>query len=115
MAEHRAARIVHRLLSPQSSWGQFERILVSQQRRDWKRALVGAVCAGWIASAEKLLTCAWFFAILEPLHDMTLGEQPRRTTRLLPRTGCQAYWSAREDGYEPWIERSAEAATIPRG
>ena len=32
MAEDRAARIVHRLLSPHSSWEQFERILVSQQR-----------------------------------------------------------------------------------
>lgn len=32
MAEDRAARIAHRLLSPQSSWEQFERTLVSQQR-----------------------------------------------------------------------------------
>jgi hypothetical protein len=32
MAEDRAARIVHRLLSPHSSWEQFERLLVSQQR-----------------------------------------------------------------------------------
>jgi hypothetical protein len=32
MAEDRAARIVHRLLSPHSPWEQFQRILVSQQR-----------------------------------------------------------------------------------
>jgi hypothetical protein len=76
MAEHRAARIVHRLLSPQSSWGQFERILVSQQRPDWNQAAVGAVCAGYAASAEKLLTCAWFFAILTLLHDKGREENP---------------------------------------
>jgi len=39
MAEDRAARIVHRLLSPHSSWEQFERILVSQQRPDWNQAV----------------------------------------------------------------------------
>ena len=39
MAEDRAARIVHRLLRPHSSWEQFERILVSQQRPDWNRAV----------------------------------------------------------------------------
>ena len=39
MAEDRAARIVHRLLSPHSSWEQFERILVSQQRLDWNQAV----------------------------------------------------------------------------
>ena len=39
MAEDRAARIVHRLLSPHSSWAQFERILVSQQRPDWNQAV----------------------------------------------------------------------------
>jgi len=33
--EDRAARIVHRLLSPQGSWEQFERMLVSQQRPGW--------------------------------------------------------------------------------
>ena len=75
MPEDRAARIVHRLLSPHSSWEQFERILVSQQRPDWNRAVVGAVYAGWITSAEKLLTCAWFFAILELLHDKARGER----------------------------------------
>jgi hypothetical protein len=32
MAEDRAAKIVHRLLSPHSPWEQFQRILVSQQR-----------------------------------------------------------------------------------
>jgi hypothetical protein len=37
MAEERAARAVYRLLSPQSPWGQFERILVSQQRLDWNQ------------------------------------------------------------------------------
>jgi hypothetical protein len=39
MAEDRAARIVHRLLSPHSSWEQFERILVSQQRPHRQLAL----------------------------------------------------------------------------
>ena len=39
MAENRAARIVRRLLSPHSSWEQFERILVSQQRLDWNQAV----------------------------------------------------------------------------
>jgi hypothetical protein len=39
MAEDRAARIVHRLLSPHSSWEQFERILVSQQRLGWNQAV----------------------------------------------------------------------------
>ena len=95
--EDRAARIVHRLLSPQRSWEQFERIPVSQQRPGWNRAAVGAVYAGWIASAEKLLTCAWFFAILELLHDKTRGEKPYRETRLPPRTGFRAYWSAKEE------------------
>ena len=37
--EDRAAKIVHRLLSPQSSFEQFERILVTQQRPDWNRAV----------------------------------------------------------------------------
>jgi hypothetical protein len=49
MAEDRAARIVHRLLSPHSSWEQFERMLVSQQRPDWNR-VVGLI-AGAIREA----------------------------------------------------------------
>jgi hypothetical protein len=38
-SEDRAAQIVHRVLSLQSSFGQFERILTSQQRPDWNRAV----------------------------------------------------------------------------
>jgi len=33
MPEDRAARIVHRLLSPHSSWEQFERILFASNAR----------------------------------------------------------------------------------
>jgi hypothetical protein len=39
MPEDRAARVAHRILSPQSSWEQFERILVSQQRLGWNQAV----------------------------------------------------------------------------
>lgn len=35
--EERAAKIVHRMVSPQSSWEQFERVLLSHQRPDWNR------------------------------------------------------------------------------
>ena len=56
MAEDRAARIVHRLLSPHSSWEQFERILVSQQRPDWNRAV------GYVADEIRYAIEAELFA-----------------------------------------------------
>ena len=37
--ENRAARLVWRILSPQSSWGQFEAVLLAQQRPDWNQAV----------------------------------------------------------------------------
>jgi len=39
MPEERAARIVKRLLSPNSSWEQFERVLTSYKRLDWNQAV----------------------------------------------------------------------------
>ena len=39
MPEDRAARVAHRSLSPQSSWEQFERMLLSQQRPCWNQAV----------------------------------------------------------------------------
>ena len=54
--DDRAARIAHRILSPQSSWGQSERMLVGQQRPDWNQA-VGLIADAIRESLQEVKQC----------------------------------------------------------
>jgi hypothetical protein len=56
MPEDRAARVAHRILSPQSSWEQFERILVSQQRLGWNQA-VGLIADAIREAVQEVKQC----------------------------------------------------------
>ena len=61
MAEDRAARIVHKLLSPHSSWEQFERILVSQQQpTGLPSSSPTALPSGSCSSRYLAYSCAWY-------------------------------------------------------
>lgn len=56
MPEDRATRVAHRILSPQSSWEQFERILLSQQRPDWNQA-VGLIADAIREAVQEVRQC----------------------------------------------------------
>ena len=69
MAEDRAARIVHRLLSPHSSWEQFERILLSQQRPDWNQA-VGLIADAIRETVQEVKQCPSYTRCTAPGADV---------------------------------------------
>ena len=68
MPEDRAARVAHRTLSPQSSWEQFERILLSQQRLDWNQA-AGLIADAIREAAQEVKQCPSYTRCTAPGAD----------------------------------------------
>jgi hypothetical protein len=68
MPEHRATRIAHRILSPQSSWEQFERTRVSQQRPGWNQA-VGLIADAIREAVQAVKQCPSYTRCTAPGAD----------------------------------------------
>ena len=68
MPEDRATRVVHRILSPQNSWEQFERILVNQQRSDWNQA-VGLIADAIREAMQEVRQCPSYTRCTAPDAD----------------------------------------------
>lgn len=66
MPEDRAARVAHCILSPQSSWEEFERMLLSQQRPDWNQAGVLNVDAIRLECVDGYFPWMFWYADVDP-------------------------------------------------
>ena len=92
MPEDRAARVAHRIVSPQNSWEQFERVLLSQQRPDWNQA-VGLIADAIREAVQEVKFRPFFSGSLyngkeqshsvhwiAPFHSSPHTPQPNRVT-----------------------------------
>jgi hypothetical protein len=68
MPEDRAARVAHRILSLQSSWEQFERVLLSQQRPDWNQ-VVGLIADAIREAVQEVKQCPSYTRCTMPGAD----------------------------------------------
>ncbi len=121
MSEDSAARIVHRLVSPQSSWGQFERTLVNQQRPGWNQA-VGLVADAIREAVQEVKQCPSYTRCTAPGADAewatpSARKSPTRSTKPWWRSCGPAPSGSIRPGWPcatPWTARCTGGRTTQR-